>query len=920
VIDAARAVGGKPEVVGRERELARVDAFLEGLPAGARALLIRGEPGIGKTALWRVALERCRRAGYRTLVTRAAEDEMSLALAGLVDLFEDDELDAEALLEDENAVARGRAVLDALRRLAASGPTVIAVDDLQWLDAPTARTLRFALRRLDAEPIGVLTTARPGLQGEDPLPVAAVLPPGRVEAADLAPLGTEALRRVIAGILTTVSRSTLRRIHETSGGNPLYAIELARGLGADARNGSNLPLPDSLQAAIARRLETVPPDLASLLETAAALGQTSVRELRRAAPGLDVETLLAAGTDHGLIVVEESLAVRFSHPLIGSVVYGRLTPLGRRELHARLATAATDPDARARHVALSTDEPGHDVAQLIEDAADRADARGALHLAAEFAAHSLRLTPADDAAAGQRRALKAITILGSAGEVTRALALADRLVATLPPGQNRAEALLHRAWVEDDDRDTGEGFLLEALEDAGRDTVLRGRILEQLGWAVGVHRGDLRRGLEYLGEALAIARGSGEPDFETLTTAKLAYLSALAGRPRPDLVERSLALEQQLPRHPLWSGAQEFLAEQVFWSGDLVEARRLFDGVRERAKSLGHEIQEPYSMLDFALLSIATGDFLVAEALTLEGMLAARDAEDTWAELLLLYPLALASAWLGRPAEAREAAGRRLEGATSRKEEPGVARARYVLGLLALSEGRHEAARDELVAAAELLDRLGFANPAAFPGLADAVEALAACGDSAGAGTLLARLEPQAARLAAPVVDAEVERCRGAVLLADGRADAAERTLETAALAFDGLGYRPDAARAVLQRGRALARDGRRGEAAEVLAEARARFAAMSAAAWEARAAAELERASPGRSAGVLTKAEESVAALVAEGLKNREIGQTLFMSVATVEAHLTRTYRKLGIRSRTELARLVAEGGVAPSGRTGAA
>src|SRR5262249_8633936 len=158
-----------------------------------------------------------------------------------------------------------------------------------------------------------------------------------------------------------------RRIHEASGGNPLYAIELARGLAAEAGNGAGeLQLPGSLQGAIARRLETVAPELVGLLETAAALGRTSVPELRRAAPELDVDALLVAAAEHGLIVIDESLAVRFSHPLIGSVVYGRLSPLARRALHARLAARATDPDARARHVALSTDDPGSEAAQLLE--------------------------------------------------------------------------------------------------------------------------------------------------------------------------------------------------------------------------------------------------------------------------------------------------------------------------------------------------------------------------------------------------------------------------------------------------------------------------------------------------------------------------------------------------------------------------
>jgi len=141
VSDAAIPVVGYPGVVGRESELARVDAFLAALPQGARALVIRGEPGIGKTALWRAALGRCRAASFPVLVTRPAEEEMSLALGGLVDLFEHVDLDTEALLRDDNPFARGRAVLNALRLQTETGPVVIAIDDAQWLDLASAREL-----------------------------------------------------------------------------------------------------------------------------------------------------------------------------------------------------------------------------------------------------------------------------------------------------------------------------------------------------------------------------------------------------------------------------------------------------------------------------------------------------------------------------------------------------------------------------------------------------------------------------------------------------------------------------------------------------------------------------------------------------------------------------------------------------------
>lgn len=202
---------------------------------------------------------------------------------------------------------------------------------------------------------------------------------------------------------------------------------------------------------------------------------------------------------------------------------------------------------------------------------------------------------------------------------------------------------------------------------------------------------------------------------------------------------------------------------------------------------------------------------------------------------------------------------------------------------------------------------MGFRHPGAFPVLPDAIEALACAGDLEPARALLARLEGRAAL--SRWARAACDRSRGVLALSAGDAEAAVAPLERAVAAFDELGHGPDAARAVFLHGRALLRAGRRTPAADALADARARFAAMGAALWEARVADELERASPGRAEGVLTPAERRIAELVAEGMRNREIGQTLFMSVGTVEAHLTRIYRKLGIRSRSELARLVSDG-----------
>jgi DNA-binding CsgD family transcriptional regulator len=907
----SRPAGRRARLVSRAPERARVQAFVAALPHEARALLIRGEAGIGKTAVWRHAVDECVHAGFEVLITRPAKDEMPLGLAGLVDLFDRVELDTAALLAEENPFARGRLLLAALRRLARDGPVVVAIDDLQWLDLASVRALRYALRRLDAEPVGVLATVRAGQDREDQLAPASILPRGRCEELDVGPLDLEALRRVLGPVVDPISRPALRRIHEVSGGNPLYAIELARGLAADtAGAGGGLHLPESLRAAIARRLESVGDEL-SVLDVVSALGPTSVKGLCQVLGDVDLDALLARAERLALLVVEEDLRVRFSHPLVGSVAYARMRPLARRALHARLAAGATDPDVRARHLALSTDEPSAPISRVLEDAAERARARGAIDLAAEFAGHSLRLTPPGDAGAALRRALREIEDLAVAGEMSRALRLADRLVATLPAGPGRAEVLVKRAYVEDDHVDRTEALLRGALDDAGADERLRGYVIDQLGWLRGMFKGDLAGGLARAREAAALAVRLGDKPLEMTCTGALAYLEGLGGTLRPELMTRAVGLEAEIGNPVMWTSPRALHAEHLLWAGDLPASRALFDEVRDSCVRSGAEINQPYCLFDLALVECAAGNLLAADNLAREGIRAARDAEDAWGARLLLYPLSLVEAWTGRAAAARASAGRRLEEATAGGERPGIVRARGVLGLLALSEDDSEAAALELAEAARLLDAMGFEHPGAFPVLPDAIEALACSGDLDAAGVLLERLERQATTVDSKWALAALERSRGVELLARGEADEALAPLGRAAAAFERLGYRPDCARAIFLRGRALLRSGQRVPAADALADARRRFADMGAVLWEARAAHDLERAAPGRSTGALTPAERRIAYLVAQGRRNREVAQALFMSIATVEGHLTRTYRKLGIRSRCELARLISEGRV---------
>jgi DNA-binding CsgD family transcriptional regulator len=450
--------------------------------------------------------------------------------------------------------------------------------------------------------------------------------------------------------------------------------------------------------------------------------------------------------------------------------------------------------------------------------------------------------------------------------------------------------------------------LNRALEDAGDDELLRGQVLDLLGWLRGMFRGDLHAGIESGRKAAAIAERLGDPGLEMLANGHLAHMEGLAGMPRWDLLERAVLLSDRIGGPRLGGGPRAWLAKHLLWAGELGPARAHMEAVLAGHISVGNELERPYRLYDLALLDWTEGNLASAEEWVRLGIEAARDAENADAECWLLFPLGLVQAWTGREAEGRATGHSLMEWSHRRSGRSWEMRSRAILGTVALCAGDAKSAAEELVEAVRLLDEMGAAHPGYVQALPDAVEALAWTGDTAGASRLLERLEAQAAALEASWPSAAAQRSLGILRLAQGEADEAAVTLQHAAQSFDRTGHRPDAARSVLALGRALTRAGHRTRGADALADARDRFAAMGAVSWVRQAERELDRVAPGRAAGTLTQRERAVADLVVLGMRNREIGARLFMSVASVEAHLTRIYRKLGIRSRSELVRLLAE------------
>jgi hypothetical protein len=367
------------DIIGRGAEVQALRGFLDQLTHGFASRVLVGDAGIGKTALLQSAVASAREYGYRVLSCRPAEAEAHLSFAGLADLLVD-AVDNEAidtlpepqqralnvvlLLQspgkapiDQRTVSA--AVLSTVRTLAERGPLVVAIDDLQWLDAASASTLAFAVRRLqDQDRIGVLATIRLAIARDEPHDLLNELIARGAPRLAVGPLDMSTTGRIIAERLgSELPVNVLRKIRQVSGGNPLFALEVARAIidqGAAGGQREEFPLPVDLRQTLRGRLSCRSPTARRALLLVSAFAHPTVASLATSRGDIraGIEEAVAAG-----IVETEGDAVRFSHPLFASVVYSDASTKERRGVHAELAEIARDPEERARHLALSTDDP-----------------------------------------------------------------------------------------------------------------------------------------------------------------------------------------------------------------------------------------------------------------------------------------------------------------------------------------------------------------------------------------------------------------------------------------------------------------------------------------------------------------------------------------------------------------------------------
>ena len=539
--------------LGREQELAAVERFVAGGAEAPATLVLRGPAGIGKTTVWRAAMEAATGHGMAVVSTRPTRTEASLAYGGLADVlgpFQDlisglpppqrRALRVSLVLADpgpappdERAVAAAAASL--LRLAAGSQPLVVAVDDLQWLDLSSWIALRFAVARAAEEHVRLLATMREGEATDIEVEGAEIL--------ELKPLPVEIIDRILRERGTRLSRPALERVADVSGGNPFFALQLCDALEHDGHAldpTAPLAMPDSLNALLVERLRRIPGRVRRALLVAALA--------RDATPGLVCTVARVEESDLDLAVAAGLLdpvgdTLRFSHPLFGEALHAGATAAERRSAHSKLAELIADPEERARHVAGSASGPDEEAAATLEWAAVRARQRGAPLAAAELGELSMTLTPSGSPELHRRR-LAAADAHAIAGNVVRAAALLREAIAAAGAATEQAEAMWHLARLASGSLQEAVALNRQALELAHGEPALLAGIHKSL--AFNLQETDADEAERHAEAAVGIAETLNDP--YPLTTA-LSALGRIRHRCRGQvdhtLFERALALEEQ---------------------------------------------------------------------------------------------------------------------------------------------------------------------------------------------------------------------------------------------------------------------------------------------------------------------------------------------------------------------------------------
>lgn len=917
---------GVPAPLGRDAEQATISAFLEALAHGPVALVITGPAGIGKTTIWRALQDRARDLGYRTMETRAVEAETQLAFAGLADLLGPtidevlgglppaQQVGLEVALQrvpiegsPPPPLAVSLGALASIRALADRAPVLLAVDDLPWLDGPSARVLEYVARRLAGSRVGLVAAIREAAP-DAPVPPIVSAFAGRVERLHLGPLDLHAIDSLVRRELgLSLRRPALSWIHDQSGGNPFLALEIARTAQRTGRSPwhEGLAMPTATDDLVRARLEALPASVQWPLAAVAALGRPSVALVAALEPGATAALEVARAS--GLVEIEGD-RIQFTHPLLAAGAYGLLDPPARCRLHARLAEAATDPEQRARHLALSAGAPSEAIASELEHASRYAQARGASDAAAELALQAARSTPPDDEDAIGRRVVAAGSLSIQAGDPTQARSILEEYCGSAPHGPGRADALRVLADARSsDDWEARERILEEALPEAGTDHRLRSQILEALSQTRWQLVRDAPGHLVLAQAALAEAEAQDDPE-----TRCSAYLTAFLAHMNTEdvlateLLDRAIELGPQVEHLRVfqWPAFCEGLADEM--RGRLDRSIVTFSRLLDRAAEAGDWDSGPLLSMNLAYGRFRSGAWAQARADAIDAERGARLNGQPQSLSFALTCRGMIETGFGDEPAARLALDESLRLAQSVRSRNAELDCRAALGFLALSLGDIPTAVAELGAAVHGRLDEGYVRLVGS-WLPELAEALVAADRVAEAIPLLDAHEAAARNLDAFSDLAANRRIRGMIATVRGDEASAAQAFAEALASHAGYAEPLGRGRALLAQGESLRRFRRRGQAREALEEAVRIFDSLGARRWLKRATDELARTGHREEGSLLTTTELQVARLVAAGKTNREVAEALFMSPHTVEAHLTRIYRSLGVRSRTEMVSVLA-------------
>jgi DNA-binding CsgD family transcriptional regulator len=909
------------ELRGRRRECDVLDQLLDAVRGGeGRSLAVRGDPGVGKTALLEYLAEHA--SGCRVMRVAGVQSEIQLAFAGLHQLCAPMLDRLQRLPAPQRAALRtafglgpgsapdrflvGLATLGLLAEVAEEHPLLCLVDDAQWLDQASAQVLGFVARRLAAESVGLVFAVR--VAGDELAGLPELVVEGLQEAD---------ARALLEAVLTgPLDAQVADRMLAEARGNPLALLELPRGLPpAELAGGFALPdvmpLSGRIEASFRRRLELLPADTRLLVQLAAADPVGDPVLLWRAAERLGIATQAATpAAEAGLL--EVGTRVLFRHPLVRSAAYRSASTEQRRAVHGALAEvtdAQLDPDRRAWHLAQAAPGPDEKVAEELERSADRAQVRGGVAAAAAFLERAALLTPEHGRRA--RRLLAAARAKRAAGALDAALELLVAVEASAPDPLRTAEVEHLRGLITFVQRGASDGArqLLSAARrlEPLHASLPREMYLEALGAAIWADDLDSPGVLRAAAEAARAVPPAPDPPraVDLLLDGfalRLTEGHAVAAPTLTRALELGLALDVADDEVDRWrwlaTGRASAIAALELWdaeSSHTLAARQV-----RFARDTGAPVYLQYALNALATTHLLAGELGTAARLLEEDRLIAEVTGNPPAR----YAAMMLKAWRGREPAASELIEVTSREATALGMGRLVNAASYASSVLDNGLGRHDAARDAAWRAFER-DELGV-GPLIVPELA---EAAARTGDQALVGAALQWLSERTR--AAPTEWALGIEARVRALLSEG--DAAEKLYRES---IDRLGrtrVRVQLARAHLLFGEWLRRQRRRLDARAQLRIAHGLLEAMGIEAFAERASRELQatgetahkRTVAARDA--LTAQEAVIARLACAGLSNPEIGARLSISARTVQYHLGKVFAKLAISSRGQLGQVLA-------------